>query len=513
VYDDDGSSREGNHQTSSDKIETSTMLSMSSTRKVRLHVLFPLAVLLSFWNMAKVVNKPQEFIQAEPDAQCEREKEKQRSGTARIRASASKPTLSNVLKENESKTRIAEKQMEKDETSKKLVDLVPVEKLVATQTTSEVPSTDQSQQESAYSSAFDRSTQSNLLAYEEQFDIISVGSLLKQDFQKAQQNTFGTHRAVRNFFRITEQNDTDATCYTNLTMTDVKSIIGFCKNLEGQSDISAILRRRLFWPNRHPGWMCAQKRPVEALFAVFQHYRATSQELPDYLLIVDDDTWLNMESIYQNALSQYKSDTPHIVAGCLWSRPKRIQFQFPYGGYGSLLTRAALERLLTPVDCSQQTTDFSILFCWRLEQNTVGEATFYKPGMSVAELMFAYASRLPFTHLHKWINGTGYCFHSDHAIGYFFNFYHIQVPGSMLGLGGGGEHWDRLRRDNSYKPWLGNKEECKYEKEHCPAVANFCHYMKPAQMYHLHRDHSYSDMNDNETREENISDSGGTRGK
>lgn len=48
-------------------------------------------------------------------------------------------------------------------------------------------------------------------------NFISVGSLLQQELQDAQERTFASHPTVRNFFRVTELNDTDATCHTDFT--------------------------------------------------------------------------------------------------------------------------------------------------------------------------------------------------------------------------------------------------------------------------------------------------------
>jgi hypothetical protein len=53
--------------------------------------------------------------------------------------------------------------------------------------------------------------------------------------------------------------------------------------------------------------------------------------------------------------------------------------------------------------------------------------------MSVADLMIAFTTRQSFLHIHQWINHTfGYCFHSDHTLAYFVNFYYISVPTTKL---------------------------------------------------------------------------------
>jgi hypothetical protein len=43
------------------------------------------------------------------------------------------------------------------------------------------------------------------------------------------------------------------------------------------------------------GWMCAQVRPYSGLLKAYKHYKKSQQALPDYLIIIDDDTYYNME--------------------------------------------------------------------------------------------------------------------------------------------------------------------------------------------------------------------------
>jgi hypothetical protein len=46
-----------------------------------------------------------------------------------------------------------------------------------------------------------------------EIDIISIGSKTRPSYQDAQERTFGSHVAVRNFYRITEANDYEADCH------------------------------------------------------------------------------------------------------------------------------------------------------------------------------------------------------------------------------------------------------------------------------------------------------------
>jgi hypothetical protein len=314
----------------------------------------------------------------------------------------------------------------------------------------------------------------------ETIDFISVGTITKPDFQAAQARTFGAHPTVRKFFQLTELNDTDASCYTKFTNHQLVDLVRFCNNTVNQTTESAALRTRVFYPIRHtPGWMCAQKRPIDGLHIALGQYKTTP--LPSYLLIIDDDTYVNMDAMVKSLRDAYPIDENHVVAGCPLGSPKGIiAFVFPFGGFGSILTRGALERLMKPIYCDGRATkdDFTRFACWRLNLNHVGETAYFQEGMSVGDLMYKYSAELPFTRLNEW-NGTGYCFHSDHALAYFFNFYHIGAPLKNAKL------TDKLRGKHSYERLVG-ESECENEKQKCNAEARICHYIQPEQMESLY---------------------------
>lgn len=318
-------------------------------------------------------------------------------------------------------------------------------------------------------------------------DIISVGSLLKGEYQDAQVRTFGTHPSVRSFYRVTERNDTDSTCFTGLTTDQLDVIIDFCTKTKDESFISSTLRKRLFQPKKHTGWMCAQKRPLDGLYRVLQQYAAvnrTGAPVPDYLFIIDDDTYINMDALTTDLLRFYPVDRPFVVAGCNFDFLKASGITFPYGGFGSYLTKAAIQRMLQPIYCDGR-DDHSSLACWRLNLNALGEKQFFTEGMSVIELMQSYAAKLAFTNVESWTD-TGYCFHSDHALAYFINFYHIPVPDGLL-VEYGHKPKDKIRRRHSYVALAGgNETECRHEKENCLLGHRICHYTAPAQMDRLH---------------------------
>jgi hypothetical protein len=135
-------------------------------------------------------------------------------------------------------------------------------------------------------------------------DILSVGSILQLDLLHAQRTTFASHISVRNFFNVTENDDVDPYCHKYLTWEDVQKVSTFCRN-RPPSGTSHILRHmrgkyaRGQWLQKKKipiGWMCAQVRPTSGLMKAHQHYRGNIMEgLPDYFIIMDDDTYFNME--------------------------------------------------------------------------------------------------------------------------------------------------------------------------------------------------------------------------
>jgi len=315
-------------------------------------------------------------------------------------------------------------------------------------------------------------------------DVISVGSLLKQDFHQAQLRTFAKHPAIRDFYPITEKNDTDATCFTDLTSDQLDSIVDFCANTKHQSYISTTLRKNLFHPKKHSGWMCSQKRKLDALFLVLEKFKRNEASIPDYLFIIEDDTYINMDTLLVDLQKHYPPDQPFAVAGCNRDFLKSSGITFPEGGFGSFFTRRAIERFLQPVYCDGR-DQHSHIGCWRLNINALGEKSYYTEGMSVHELMHAFTSAHKFTQVEKW-SKSGYCMHADHALAFFTNFYHIPVPEGVIKPKEQAN--DKIRRKYSFTGLQDREErsECANEREECKAATSrICHDIDPAQMDHL----------------------------
>lgn len=349
-----------------------------------------------------------------------------------------------------------------------------------------------------------------------EIDIISIGSNTRPRYQDAQERTFGSHVAVRDFYRITEANDFEAECHSSLQVKQVQQIVQFCKarspvfnqfpHLKRMKDHYANFKWLLKKSNP-PGWMCAQKRPADGFYAVLSSYKDTGKSLPDYLFIIDDDTYVNMNEVSPFLQTAYPVQEAYAVAGCMIrSRIYEHNFTIPFGGWGTILSRPAIENFQKPLFCkpyqynSKNVTlttasgdDFTSLACWRLSQDPIGEASVFVEGMSVAELMHAYVKHFFYTEILHWnATSVGFCMHSDWVWGYFVNFYHVAVHSNNPKF----EHLleDRLRGYNGSLIYAGRQtakvkaqqKECVNKEEHCQASSHICHYITPDAMDNLH---------------------------
>jgi|UniRef100_A0A8J9X684 hypothetical protein len=335
-------------------------------------------------------------------------------------------------------------------------------------------------------------------------DIISVGSHARPIYQEAQERFFGPKDSVRNFFRITEEDDTEADCSSKLTTSQLEKVVTFCKSRSrvlGEEFFHlkqmATHYARVQWLNKKAnaiGWLCAQKRPFDGLVKALGAYRA--QGTPDYLLVLDDDSWVNIDQLEVSLPSMYPAKTPYAVAGCmLRSRVREHNFTFPYGGWGMIFSRSAIENLMKPLFCNNPTDriedEFLRLACWRLSENSIGEQKVFREGMSVAQLMHAYVTDQPYQQVDSW-NSVGYCLHSDWVWGYFANFYHISVHANTPYFSQVLE--DRLQGFNGSEIYTGRRtpandqlrRECRNEGDDmCTKNSNICHYVTPQHMEKL----------------------------
>ena len=400
-------------------------------------------------------------------------------------------------------------------------------------------------------------------------DILSTGSQKLAQLQDAQRQTVGSHRAVRYFYGASEADDTEPNCDKRLKPSRAHRVSYTCRrrNYDQYPVLAKLAQRFILGPklmrkSNPSGWLCAQKRPIDSFMNMVQKYNYTTNanginttsNLPDYLLVMDDDSWLNLDNVLQVLPVQYPSSEPRIIAGCMIVMDDMIDFTLPHGGFGMLFTKAALERFLQPITCEtlpeslsdekkqndtassnttlqpppisgnttehhqqqQVPTDFESMACWRLQQNGIGERRVFRNGMSIAQLMHAYATHQPFNDVFEW-DSVGYCLHSDTAWAYFLNYYHIAARPSHGGhfssqkiTASGAAHdegyllSDRLVGYNhsQMKFWGKNKgnpdlwRQCRNGNDFDPQIptgngncgvdAHFCHRITAPHMKKLH---------------------------
>lgn len=258
------------------------------------------------------------------------------------------------------------------------------------------------------------------------------------------------------------------------------------------------------------GWLCAQKRPIDALYQVLT--TLTTNNLPDYLLVIDDDTWLHLPILLDLLTAQHPSHQSHLAVGCLidyWDLvpgmesngtivvPQMLPFRqaFPVGGLGSFWSRGLLENLMQPIHCdtyektegaTASLSDAQADVCQQLAANLIGEGDVFRDGMSILDLMYHYTFDQTYTDVFEW-NDVGFCLHSDMVLGFFVQFYGV-ASDSYVGLDESSWHTER-RLDPVKKKTnkFSNKTNfCLQSAErHCTDRTAICHYMSAARMLEL----------------------------
>jgi hypothetical protein len=324
-------------------------------------------------------------------------------------------------------------------------------------------------------------------------DFLSIGSKSRLNFQQAQRGTFGSHQSVRYFFNVTEDDDADPTCSRTLSKDNVLAISSFCRGKQWAS--TSILayqrnhyatRKWLSGKENPAGWMCAQKRPIHGVTKAIAKYE--NDTLPDFLVLMDDDSYYQVDLVQKELNNKYSSNDAHVIAGCmLRNRVQESNFTIPYGGWGTFLSRRAIVNLMRPLYCldERQRDEFEANACKRLLENQLGEQYLFKEGMSVAQLMEAYASAQPFTSHSNWTHG--FCLHSEWALGFFLNFYYVGMhSGGRLNV----PH-DRMSGYMNSEVYAGRqtrrvkamRRQCdNVSPETCTSESHICHSQTPESM-------------------------------
>jgi len=153
---------------------------------------------------------------------------------------------------------------------------------------------------------------------------------------KVQHNTWASHKSVRSFWGLSEVDDADVSCALGQSETVIKEYLEYCttkRNSDGLTFQQFSQRHRR---KQTIGWLCAQRRPGYALGKRGQAYRSDMLQygtavLPDYLILVDDDTYMNME-IFNKFMEKKKFFNSNGI--CWIYMVCRIFFHFSMGRMG-----------------------------------------------------------------------------------------------------------------------------------------------------------------------------------
>lgn len=289
-------------------------------------------------------------------------------------------------------------------------------------------------------------------------DILSISSKFTLELPHMQHKTFARHSSIRNFVIATEDDDPDPLCYKKKTKKDIENYALKCRSKKYWQKVKAHnllthnlqkLYARPEWlktKNKLEGWFCAIKRQDYAFIKYMELLKESSIPLPNYIMIIDDDTYLNVDHL-ENYLLKTKdnpnvprSTEPVIFAGCRVRHPvHEMKWTFPFGGWGIYLSEGALRKWMRSIHCEEKETEFTEI-C-RLYTNsrkgdiTIGEGKYFKKGMNLNEVFKSY------------LEEEVYCLHGDWFYGYIANFLNISshvVPHNDLptvGYGGSTAIW------------------------------------------------------------------------
>ena len=207
------------------------------------------------------------------------------------------------------------------------------------------------------------------------------------------------------------------------------------------------------------GWLCAQRRFATSFTELAERYTST-QSLPDYLIIANNDTYINIEHIVQMMIHQPKkleeqglsqdnsifpiSDTPIVWGGCrIRTTVSLIQLLVPFGGHGTYFSKeGSLKQWTKPLHCNTNMKSnikkeelFEEGTCNKLLNKannpyplnaTIAKERYFEEGDSLNRLFYKDAREM-----------DHFCLHSDWFLGYILlNFYNI-ISRHMVG----GEYW------------------------------------------------------------------------
>jgi len=259
-------------------------------------------------------------------------------------------------------------------------------------------------------------------------DVLIVGSHYETEAAQTQLNTWASHESVRHFFVATEFDDPDQTCDEIMTNAMVDDHVSTkCSQPAPSFPVFAMHPARYSTEKKNDSeWACAQRRFAMAFTKVVEMY-AETQSLPDYLIITDDKTSVNLDHMaklmihrtqsrgveVKREASKFPTQNPPVVwAGCRThlSTRNRGFGSSAYGGYGTYFNEESLRHLIQPLHCDGNggATELEKEKCAGLKptsnNNTAsigGEKEFFQSGDSINRMMYKYVRNVETLCLHS----------------------------------------------------------------------------------------------------------------
>jgi len=297
-------------------------------------------------------------------------------------------------------------------------------------------------------------------------DILVIGSKNGIDQAKVQRETWASHPAVRHFFLSTEYDDVDPECTNGSPWSrkELKKAVMPCKlarkswrdlgSNNKMTDKFIDRYGKVKWLEKKAdpkGWLCVQRRFVTSFTNVLELY-AETRSLPDYFILADDDTYVNIDHIVKQMITEPEkleakgidqgmmmfptSNTPVVTAGCrVRKTDNEGAYTYPFGGYGSFFSRGSLEQLIQPLHCKNDdgASESGVTKTMNNQQEhrscekllnktrysypmsaTIAEENFFNIGDSLNQVFYKYSREV-----------QHFCIHSDWFVGYIANFHNI----------------------------------------------------------------------------------------
>ena len=232
---------------------------------------------------------------------------------------------------------------------------------------------------------------------------------------EAQVNTWASHIDIRNYWGFTQLQDYDIDCdfASDENVAHLQAHVQMCQestqypNEQIRSFVKPHYTRIGETTYRKdPGWLCAQRRLGRALGWI--SYKYTTVTIPDILIIVDDDTFVDIDRVkhFMTRMSRSSGQQPLVGAGKVWKGS--VLYPFPHGGLGTFFNKEAIQNMVKPVFCPLKGYGIA---CKNVQYDRLLETEVFREGDSVFDLFYKISAQ------------RNFCLHSDWLMGYMIKFY------------------------------------------------------------------------------------------